>query len=111
MSFSNKLNSISQIISLGNAVNKAELNSSVLGFAKYKNDNASKKAIKSYRRYWLSMSLLWGTLILVFLIGFFMLEDYYNNLNNVPNIEYTEIVQGIYHADTDMIAYYRAGYH
>lgn len=82
MSFSNNLNSISKIINLRNAVDKAELNSSVLSFAKYKNDNASKKAIKSYRRYWLLMSLLWGTLTLVFFIGFFMLEDYYNNLNN-----------------------------
>ena len=46
MSFSNKLNSISQIISLGNAVNKAELNSSVLGFAKYKMIMQVKKLLK-----------------------------------------------------------------
>ena len=74
ISSSGNLNIVSQIIVAGQAIDNVELNNAVINFAKERNDNASRSAIRSYHKYWQYSLLLWIVLIIMLFAGIFIIK-------------------------------------
>lgn len=110
MSSSGNLNIVSQIIVAGQAIDNVELNNAVINFAKEKNDNASRSAIRSYHKYWQYSLLLWIVLIIMLFAGIFIINKRYEKLNNPGNIKYNEVVTGYVNNKTGMVDYIYMGF-